>query len=597
MSGHEEEKRDWVVSGLINPDAQKAEISRFEQEILKLEQQKLDMEDFRKFRLENGVYGIRGTTDEQMIRIKVRFGALTAGQLEAVASIVEKHATPKVAHVTTRQAIQLHKVKRAVVPSALEEIARSGLTTREACGNTVRNVSACPFSGISGEELFDVTPYADAVSRYFLRHSVCQNLPRKFKIAFEGCPTDHARVPIHDFGAVAKVRTVGGKQERGFATFVGGGLGAVPFAPHLLEEFTPEDLLIPTIEAVIRLFDRFGDRKNKNTARIKFLVKKWGIEEFRKQFIEERKATILTSPGQADWKIRVYDQETPPPPPAQKSITVAQDTPAYKRWVQTNLFKQKQPGFVAVQVRCLLGDIGVPQMRGLAGLARRYNGGRIRTVISQNLLLPWVREESVPAVYEGLLRLGIAATDAGLLTDVTRCPGADTCQIAITHSRGLAASFGDIFSNGGRVLAEDEGLKNLQIKISGCPNSCGQHHIADIGFHGASSEINGHQVPTYMVMVGGRTAEGVAQFGYRLGMVPAKRVPEASKKLLELYRAERQGKEGFRGWVERVGQERLKKELDPFRTLPPFEQAREMYEDLGEIGEFKLEVGKGECAA
>ncbi len=598
MKDHRQEQRDWVVSRLINPEAQKAEISRFEQEILKLDQQKLDMDDFRRFRLENGVYGIRGTTDEHMIRIKVRFGALSADQLEAVASIIEKHASPKVAHVTTRQAIQLHKVKRSAVPGALEEIARTGLTTREACGNTVRNVSACPFSGISGEEVFDVTPYADAVSRYFLRHAVCQNLPRKFKIAFEGCPTDHARVPIHDFGAVAKIRTVNGVPKRGFATYVGGGLGAVPFAPHLLEEFTPEELLIPTIEAVIRLFDRFGDRKNKNTARIKFLIKKWGMEEFHKQFIDERKATILTSPGQTDWTIPIYEQEKPPPPPAQKGLTVAQQTPEYKRWVQTNLFKQKQPGYVAVQVRCPLGDIGVPQMRGLAELARKFNGGRIRTVISQNLLLPWVREESVPAVYEGLARLGIAATDAGLLSDVTRCPGADTCQIAITHSRGLAASFGEIFSSeGGRALAEDEGLKNLQIKISGCPNSCGQHHIADIGFHGASSEINGHQVPTYMVMVGGLTTEGVAQFGHRLGMVPAKRVPEASRKLLELYRAERQGKEGFRQWVERAGPERLKKELDPFRTLPPFEQAKEMYEDLGEIGVFKLEVGKGECAA
>ncbi len=593
----EGQRKNWVVSGLINPDAQKSEISRFEQEILRLEQQKLDLEDFRKFRLENGVYGIRGTMDEHMIRVKIRFGALSADQLDSIAAVAEKFATPKVAHVTTRQAIQMHKIKRGNVPEALELLTKSGLTTREACGNTVRNVSSCPLAGISGEELFDVTPYADAVSRYFLRHPVCQNLPRKFKIAFEGCPTDHARVPIHDFGAVAKIKVIDGKPVRGFRTFVGGGLGAVPFAPHELEEFTPEDLLIPSIETVIRLFDRYGERKNRNTARIKFLIKKWGVEEFRKQFVEERKVTLMTSPGQTDWKIKIYDQEAPPPLPAEKRLAIAQSTPEYKRWAETNLFRQKQKGYVAVQVRCTLGDIGVPQMRGLAELARRFNDGRLRTVISQNLLLPWVREESVPAVYEGLVQLGIASADAGLLSDVTRCPGADTCQIAITHSRGLATSFGDIFSDGGRTLAEDETLKNLSIKISGCPNSCGQHHIADIGFHGASTEINGHQVPTYMVMVGGATSEGVAQFGHRLGMVPAKRVPEAARKLLELYRAERQGKEGFRQWVERSGAERLKKEMDPFRTLPPFEQAKEMYEDLGDFGEFKLEVGKGECAA
>lgn len=591
------EKRDWVVSGLINPEAQKKEISRFEEEIARLEQQRLDPDDFKKFRLENGVYGIRGTMDEHMIRIKVRFGALTADQWEAIADIVERYATPKVAHITTRQAIQLHKVKRGNVPAALKRIVETGLTTREACGNTVRNVSACPFSGIAAEELFDVTPYADAVSRYFLRHAVCQNLPRKFKIAFEGCPTDHARVPIHDFGAVARVKTVDGKPVRGFRTFVGGGLGAVPFAPHELEEFTPADLLIPTIETVLRLFDRYGERKNRNTARIKFLIKKWGMEEFKKQFVEERKVTLMTSPGQTDWTIPVYEQEAPPQPPAEKRLTIAQDTPEYRRWRETNLFRQKQPGYVAVQVRCPLGDITVAQMRGMAQIARRYNGGRLRTVISQNMLLPWVREQDVPAVYEELLKLGIAYTDAGHLADITRCPGADTCQIAITHSRGLAASFGEIFANGGRELVDDEALKNLTIKISGCFNSCGQHHIADIGFHGATSEMNGHQVPTYMVMLGGRTAEGIAEFGHRLGMVPARRVPDATRKILELYRSERQKGEVFRAWVERAGEERLKKELDPYRTLPPFSEKPEMYEDLGAQGEFKLEMGKGECAS
>ena len=229
-------------------------------------------------------------------------------------------------------------------------------------------------------------------------------------------------------------------------------------------------------------------------------------------------------------------------------------------------------------------------------MAREVNGGILRTMIAQNLLIPWVPQEAVPLIYQRLVQLGIAYTDAGRLADITRCPGADTCQIAITHSRGLATSLGEIFSNGGKVFLDDDALKYLTIKISGCPNSCGQHHIADIGFHGAASELNGHTVPHYHVMVGGRTEEGVAEFGLRLGMVPAKRVPEASKKLLTLFRDERQPKETFREWVNRVGAPRLKQEMDPFRTLPPFEQAREMYEDLGDFGEFKLDVGKGECA-
>ena len=590
-----EELTPYAAKGLIAPQAQAAEISRFEQEIRNLEEKKLDPDDFKKFRLENGVYGIRGTMDEHMIRIKVRFGELRADQLEAIADVVEKFATPKVAHVTTRQAIQLHRVQRGYVPELLKTLAKSGLTTREACGNTVRNVSACPFAGYSAEELFDVIPYADAVSRYFLRHPVCQNLPHKFKIAFEGCPTDHARVPIHDFGAVAQIRTMNGKPGRGFKTYVGGGLGTTPFSAHLLEEFTPEDLLIPTIETVIRLFDRYGERKNRNMARIKFLIKKWGIEEFRKQFADERRVTLMTSPGQSDWKIPLYDQQPPARPQVPPGLPIR--TPEFERWSLTNLFRQKQPGYVAVWIRCPLGDITVAQMRGVAAIAKRFNDGHLRTMITQNLLLPWVPEEAVHAVYRELSQIGIAYTDAGDLADVTRCPGADTCQIAITHSRGLAASFGEIFSNGGRALLDDEALKNLSIKISGCPNSCGQHHIADIGFTGSSSQLNGHTVPHYTVLVGGGTRAGVAEFGHRLGMVPAKRAPEAARRLLELYRGEKQSSETFRAWVERVGVDRLKKELDPYRTLPPFSERPELYEDLGAAGEFKLEVGKGECAA
>jgi len=596
MTKETSQKDRWVVGELIDPDAQKAEISRFEMEIRRLEAQQLDPDDFKRFRLENGVYGIRGTQDEHMIRIKVRFGALNADQLDAIADVVERYATPKVAHITTRQSIQMHRVKRQFVPEVLKRISSAGLTTREACGNTVRNVTACPWAGISHEEVFDVIPYAEAVSRYFLRHPVCQNLPRKFKIAFEGCPTDHARVPIHDFGAVAQIRVVEGKLVRGFKTFVGGGLGPVPFSAHLLEEFAPEELLIPTIEAVLRLFDRYGERKNRNMARIKFLIKKWGIEEFRKQFIEERRAILMTASGRNDWRIPLSEQ-TPPAVSDLGPKPIVQDTEHYRRWVATNLFRQKQAGYVAIQIRCPLGDIGVAEMRGVAQLARRFNGGRLRTMITQNLLLPWIREEWVPAVYEGLSRLGVAYTDAGTLADITRCPGADTCQIAITHSRGLAHVIGEIFNNGGKPFLDDEALKELSIKISGCPNSCGQHHIADIGFHGASSELNGHTVPHYMVLVGGGTESGQARFGIRLGMVPAKRVQEAVQRLLTLYRDERQPHETFRQWVDRVGPDRLKKEMDPFRSLPPFSERPDLYEDLGAQGEFKLEIGKGECAA
>ena len=579
--------------------AQLDEIQRFAEQIHRLADGELDPDDFKKFRLENGVYGIRGTMDEQMIRVKIKRGALTAEQLDVLAAIAERYADPKVGHITTRQNVQFHHVKRAEVPTVLQMLADVGLTTREACGNTVRNVTACPYAGVSADEVFDVTPYADAVARYFLRHPVCQDLPRKFKIAFEGCPEDHARTPIHDVGAVAAIQQAvdGGEPVRGFKLYVGGGLGTTPFSAILLEEFTPADLLIPSIETVLRLFDRYGERKDRNRARIKFLIHKtWGPEEFIKRFQQERKYTILTSPGKADWHIEPVEPVAPPKPRIPASFSLP--TSAFEAWRASNVFTQKQPGYVGVHVRCPLGDVTVPQMRGLAEVARKYCGGRMRVTIRQNLFLSWVPEEALLPLYQDLVRLGVAHAGADELVDVTRCPGADTCQIAITRSRGLAAQMDALFNNGGRPLLSSETLRHLQIKISGCPNSCGQHHIADLGFSGTAKSINGRTVPHYRIYVGGGTVEGQATFGTAIGQTPAQRTPEAAKHLLTLYRDERQGQETFRQWAERVGTERLTKTLDPFQTLPPFEQDPKAYEDLGAEGvEFKVSIGKGECAS
>ncbi|MBI2095467.1 MAG: nitrite/sulfite reductase, partial [Candidatus Omnitrophica bacterium] len=328
----------------LSPE-QEAEIRRFETEIARLERGELDPDDFKKFRLENGVYGIRGTTDRHMIRIKVRFGCLNALQLERVADIAEKYAPNKLAHVTTRQAIQLHEIKRADVPGILRILAETGLTTREACGNTVRNVSCSHYSGISPREVFDVTPYADLLSLYFLRHPVCQNLPRKFKIAFEGSPEeDYAKVGIHDLGFIATTKTVNGKEAKGFKVYVGGGLGSTPFPARLLEEFCPVEQYLPTAEAVIRLFDRNGERKDKNRARIKYLVAKWGIEVFRKEFVDERRQVIATGSGkEAFWNLKMGEApppvfETPPPTEAPAPL------PGFEEWVKTNTFEQKQKG-------------------------------------------------------------------------------------------------------------------------------------------------------------------------------------------------------------------------------------------------------------
>lgn len=578
----------------LSPEVQ-AEIKRFREEIAAIESNGGDLDQFKKFRLENGVYGIRLTDDKHMIRIKVKYGIMNPDQLEAVAEVAEKYTPLKQAHITTRQAIQLHNIDRKDLPDALTIINESGLITREACGNTVRNVSACPMAGVSQKEPFDVLPYADAVTTYLLRNPICQNMPRKFKIAFEGCPKDdHARVGIHDLGFVAATREVNGKTENGFKVYVGGGLGGQPFSAQLLEEFMPADLIFATSEAVIRLFDRHGNRKNKNLARIKFVVHNWGIEEFRKQFISERNAVLATRSGSAKWEI-TRPEETAPD--YEKFEAAKGEVPeGFKKWKETNVHEQKQTGSYTVFVRCLLGDMTIDQMRDLAQIARKYAGGRLRTTITQNMVLNWVKEEGLVEVYKGLVKTGLAESSAELLPDITRCPGADTCQLAITHSRGLAEDLTPTFSNG---LGSDPELKDLSIKISGCPNSCGQHHIADIGFYGNSRNLNGKQVPHYRLLLGGGTEPGAAHFGQAVIQIPARKVKSATEHLLKFYKSEKKKDERFRDFVGRVGFPKFKEELEQFTDVPPYDHDPKLYTDLGdEEGVlFKVQVGKGECAS
>ena len=579
---------------------EEAELRRFQVEIDKLEKGQLDPDDFRRFRLNNGVYGIRGAENRHMIRIKIRFGNMNALQLERIADITEKYAPNKLAHVTTRQAIQLHEILRTDVPTILRHLMEAGLTTREACGNTVRNVTCSHYTGISPKEIFDVAPYADLLSLYFLRHPVSQNLPRKFKIAFESSPDeDWAKIGIHDLGFVAQKKIENGKEVRGFKVFVGGGLGSTPFPAQLLEEFIPTDLMLPTAEAVIRLFDRNGERKDKNRARIKYLVAKWGIETFRQEFLGERRQVIMTGSGrEAFWKLNLEEYQ----PPALKAPVPTDDLvagavlPGFEDWKKSNAFEQKQKGYWAVNVRCPLGDIDPPQMRALAKISRAFSGGRLRTTISQNILLHWVPEKSLKALYAQLMPLGLALKGAETVTDITRCPGADTCQIAITHSKGLAFEMAKIFSNG---YGSDPTFRDVTIKISGCTNSCGQHHIANIGFHGASKTIDAKSVPHYQLMIGGYTAtNGVAVFGKRVAQIPARRAPEATKAILDVFKKEKGATESFLQWAERAGAAKLKQVVEPFTAVPAFDKDPLMYEDLGDPGKpFKLEMGKGECAA
>ena len=414
------------------PNATQEEIGQFKELVEKYFLGQITPDEFKAKRLHMGTYGIRGTKDIHMMRIKIPQGQLTADQLECLADLAQAYSKG-IGHLTTRQDMQLYWIPTTEAPKAMAKAASVGLTTREACGNSVRNVTACPLAGVSPTETFDVTKHAYAVTRHFLRNPASQKLPRKFKIAFEGCPTDHARTPIHDIGAVAAIQEEGGKKVLGFRVYAGGGLGAAPMTAILLEPFTPATDLLRTCEAIVRVHDRLGYRKNKATARIKFVVKRLGPDAFRREVVAEREKL---SPYPYPEMSATETDERPPVPandiPASPSVNGT-----FKRWMFTNILGQKQAGFSIVTIRLRLGDISTEQMRSLAKITRRYCGGRLRISIEQNLLLCWIRNGHLNALFSELEPLGLAETDANTLYDVTSCPGAETCQLGIAASRGL----------------------------------------------------------------------------------------------------------------------------------------------------------------
>lgn len=568
-------------------EVEETEIRRFQENIGLLQSGKLDMDDFRKFRLNNGIYGIRNQTDKQMIRVKISFGEMTADQLDGLAELTEKFAPSKIGHFTTRQNLQIHMVPLTRIPDAMRLINEIGYTTREACGNTVRTITASPFSGVHPDEAFDVTSYGWATFHHFLRNPLCANMPRKFKMAFESSPTDFALTAIHDLGFVAEIR--GGV--RGFRIYAAGGLGATPHSAIRLEDWTPADLLLPSIEAVIRLFDRYGERKDKMHARLKFLVKKWGYDEFKERFQAERKVVLATRSGAVDYTYKVEEESAPAAPAAVPSIA---PTPAFEKWKATNVLKQKQAGYVCATVTLPLGDITVQGMRDLAAISRKFCGGRMRTTVEQNIILRWVKAEHLPALHAELAKAGLAVGSAGRFADVTRCPGADTCQIAVTKSKELAIAVGALFKDG---LSADADMEGAHVKISGCTNSCGQHHIATVGFYGTYRKVNDHAVPHYQLLIGGGTKEGEAKFGQPVTAIPARRVPEALKALVAVYKKEKQGTETLAQWIDRAGRARVKELTQEFTQLPAYEKNPEMYFDWGDTTDFKAEIGVGECAA
>ena len=570
--------------------ADRAEIDTFDQFVQDFHAGRVNPDDFRRFRLQHGIYGQR-QQGVQMVRVRIPWGGLTAAQLKRLADVAEQ--TPRrMGHVTTRQNVQFYFVPLAEVPAIMRALAEVGLTTREAGGNTVRNVTVGHCAGVCANEPFDPTPYADAVARFLLRNPMNQNLPRKFKIAFSGCADDTGLAPIHDIGARAAVRTLNGVAVRGFTLLFGGGLGPAPRLAEPLEEFTPASDLLPTVAAIVRVFDRHGNRENRNLARLKFVVKKLGIDAVRTLILREREGLRLTMAGKFP-AVEPWEERAPIPQLLNGAPALAGDL-AWERWRRTNVVGQKQPGYVAVHVRLVRGDVTPEQLRALARAAREFGDGGVRTTNQQNIVLRWIPDDALSAVYALLAEAGLAEPGAERLVDVTSCPGADTCQLGITSSRGLALALGEMIQ---RELPELADEASVRIKISGCPNSCGQHHIADIGFYGGAKKFYGEQAPTYQMLVGGGLGPGGPRFGKPLARIPAKHVPDAVKALLEFFRAERAPEEPFEAFVSRVCAERLEALVAPWTELPPPSAVPDNYLDWGSEQSFSIETGPGECAA
>jgi sulfite reductase beta subunit-like hemoprotein len=475
--------------------AQQEEIDSFEEFVQRFWRKEISPQEFQRFRLQHGVYGQR-QEGVQMFRIKIPWGGLTAEQLEALAEMAQR--TPRgIGHVTTRQNIQFHFLKLEEGPEFMRHLERVGMTTREACGNTVRNVTAGACSGVCPQEVFDVTPYAEAVARFLLRNPMNQNLPRKFKIAFSGCPEDEGITAIHDIGARAVLHQENGVSHRGFQVLVAGGLGPVPHHAQLLEPFTPVDGLLATVAALVRVFDRFGNRENRSRARMKFVLQEFGLEKFRNLVFKERTGLQSTMGGKFP---PIAIREEGPPARKDGSTSVGPQDAAYELWRRSNVRPQKQSGYVMVTVRLELGDFTPLQLRLLAFCAREFGDGTVRTTPQQNFLLRWIPEEALGSLYRVFRRADLVRSGADRLVDVTACPGADTCQLGITSSKGLALAIARMLEEKHPDLAEEAVGR---IKISGCPNSCGQHHIATIGFFGGSRKFDGRQAPTYQMLLGG----------------------------------------------------------------------------------------------
>ncbi|MHB1178058.1 MAG: nitrite reductase [Daejeonella sp.] len=570
---------------LENPIVQQ-DIIDLEKKIREFREGKLHDEKFRSLRLARGIYGQR-QPGVQMIRIKLPFGKITFKQLLKIADISDEYASSNL-HLTTRQDIQIHYVSLNRTPELWSKLEQDDITLREACGNTVRNITASPAAGIDPAEPFDVSPYAHATFKYFLRNPICQEMGRKFKIAFSSSDADTAFTYIHDLGFIPKVIQENGKEVRGFKVLFGGGLGAQPAIAHPINDFLHEDDLIPYIESTLRVFDRHGERNNRNKARMKFLVAKLGLEEVLRLIEEEKQANKE--------KKFVIDRNTIDLPQIPEDENhpdvIISDSVHYESWLRTNVFGQKQSGYYGVYVKVTTGDIPTSKARKFVDAIRGLVADEIRITINQGLLLKFVRKEALPLLFERLKELDMAKPGFDSVADVTTCPGTDTCNLGISNSTELARVLEDLITEEYEDLIDNEDIK---IKISGCMNSCGQHGLAHIGFHGSSLKAAGKVVPAAQVLLGGGpVGNGLGRAADKVIKVPSKRTKDVVRVVLNNYSQNKNGDELFNDFYDRVGKDhfyQLLKPLADLTTLTPDE-----FVDWGHEETFVTAIGVGECA-
>jgi len=562
--------------------ADQADVDLFVATLERYEKGELDADAWRAFRLLNGVYGQR-QEGVQMLRVKIPQGILNATQMRRAAQIARQHGGR--AHVTTRQNFQFYFLPLAEAEDAMRRLAEVGLTSKEACGHSVRNVTAPPLAGVDPDEIFDVTPYADALAHHFIRGPRSSSLPRKFKIAFEGSPRGEARAAINDLAFVAGLTADG---RRTFRVLVGGGTSTLARVAAVLVAELPAGELLGIAEAVVRVFHAEGERKNRAKARIKWLIKKLGWPAFQARVLAEYELV-----KQAGSPSLPFDAQSPPELalPAPRLDVVGAEVAGFAVWRRTNVLQQKQAGRVAATVTLRLGDLLPEQLESLATLSERFSDGTVRTTVEQNLVFRHVTIAALPSLYRELAAMSLGSPGAGSLADVTSCAGADTCAIAVTASRGMGALITDAFADSAIVRGEEPGLDGAQIKVSGCPNGCGQHHIASIGLQGGMRKVGGRALPLYHLSVGG----GPSRFARLVGKIPARRGALAVERLLSVWR-KRGGGVVFDAWLAEVPVEELRVELRDLFDIDERSAVEADFVDLGQTGAFVIGEGEAECA-